>query len=241
MTSRSSPALALALVEHAAGATDRDALMREVFATLAPEVGFDSASLTTPDGRGIFTWNKPEACTRAWLARAHHYLREGLPMFAAARGCHGVVHDLDVLTRDQRSRSSFYAEYVRPLGARSIALVVVRAGDTASHTVSFSRHAGKAFRERDLERLRKLRSALSLAVRVCPGPEQPRSDVKAQLTPREAEIAGYVAHGLQNAEIAALCGSSPFTVRNQLVAIFRKLEVTTRSELVARVLEADDG
>jgi DNA-binding CsgD family transcriptional regulator len=58
----------------------------------------------------------------------------------------------------------------------------------------------------------------------------------AQLTGREKQIVELVARGLRNAEIAALCGTSCHTVRNQLAIIFTKLDVSTRSELVARAI-----
>jgi DNA-binding CsgD family transcriptional regulator len=46
-------------------------------------------------------------------------------------------------------------------------------------------------------------------------------------------VARLVALGFTNREIALACGTSPHTVRNQLAAIFRKAEVTTRAELTA--------
>ena len=49
---------------------------------------------------------------------------------------------------------------------------------------------------------------------------------------REKEIAQLVCRGLRNGEIANLLGSSRFTVRNQIAAIFRKCDVSSRAELV---------
>jgi two-component system nitrate/nitrite response regulator NarL len=48
----------------------------------------------------------------------------------------------------------------------------------------------------------------------------------------EREIAGMVMRGLSNREIAAARGTSENTVANQLKAIFRKLGVASRIELV---------
>ena len=58
----------------------------------------------------------------------------------------------------------------------------------------------------------------------------------AGLTARQLQIAELVVRGLTNREIAFALGISPFTVRNQLVAIFEKAQVTTRAELVGRLL-----
>jgi len=58
------------------------------------------------------------------------------------------------------------------------------------------------------------------------------------LTPRERDVLEYLCLGYTNREIALACGSSPNTVRNQLVSIFAKLGVTTRSEAVGVALGA---
>jgi DNA-binding CsgD family transcriptional regulator len=55
------------------------------------------------------------------------------------------------------------------------------------------------------------------------------------LTAREQEIARAVSRGLQNADIAAQMFLSPHTVRDHLKAIFGKLEVRSRGELVAKI------
>jgi DNA-binding NarL/FixJ family response regulator len=52
-----------------------------------------------------------------------------------------------------------------------------------------------------------------------------------QLTPQEQKIAVLVALGLTNKEIAQRLGSSPFTVRNQVKAIMRKLELKNRIQV----------
>ena len=52
-----------------------------------------------------------------------------------------------------------------------------------------------------------------------------------KLTPKEQQIAKLVAQGLTNKEIAQLLGSSPFTVRNQVKIIIRKLELKNRIQV----------
>jgi DNA-binding CsgD family transcriptional regulator len=51
------------------------------------------------------------------------------------------------------------------------------------------------------------------------------------LTDRQREILGYVGLGYTNPEIARACGISKFTVRNQLVRLFERFGVATRTEL----------
>lgn len=55
------------------------------------------------------------------------------------------------------------------------------------------------------------------------------------LTPREQEICEATARGLSNQEIAAEVGLSAHTVRDHLKAVFAKMGVTSRGELVARM------
>ena len=57
------------------------------------------------------------------------------------------------------------------------------------------------------------------------------------LSPRERELVQYLRLGYTNREIALACGTSFRTVRNQLSHLFQKLEVSTRSEAVARSFE----
>jgi DNA-binding NarL/FixJ family response regulator len=52
-----------------------------------------------------------------------------------------------------------------------------------------------------------------------------------RLTRQEQKIVALVAQGLTNKEIAQRLGSSPFTVRNQVHVIMRKLELKSRVQV----------
>jgi len=239
MPSREWQSLALDLVEQAAAASSREALLDAVFGTLAREVGLDSASIVSLGPPEFVAWNKPPEFADLFRARHTRYLRETQPWLHAAIAQRGVAQDRDVFSIHARDRMAFYSEFIRSLGASSTAAMLVRSEGSPSHVVSFSRYGRSRFRQPELDVLRRLRPAVSLAVRVCPGDEArppARPDPSPVLTPREAQIADYVSRGFRNAEIAALCGTSPFTVRNQLQIVFRKLDVTTRAELTARYL-----
>jgi len=54
-----------------------------------------------------------------------------------------------------------------------------------------------------------------------------------RLTPRERELAEIVGDGHANAEIARRLRKSVHTVKKQLQAVFRKLGVERRSQLIA--------
>jgi DNA-binding CsgD family transcriptional regulator len=57
----------------------------------------------------------------------------------------------------------------------------------------------------------------------------------SSLTPAERDVAGLVARGLTNPEIAARLGVSAGTIKDQVSSVLRKLGVRTRAELAAAV------
>jgi DNA-binding NarL/FixJ family response regulator len=66
-------------------------------------------------------------------------------------------------------------------------------------------------------------------------PAAPGSAADYQLRPREAEILDLLAKGLLKKEIAARLGISYWTVQTHVARIYRKLQVRTRSQAVAKV------
>ncbi|MES2901026.1 MAG: XrtB/PEP-CTERM-associated transcriptional regulator EpsA [Pseudomonadota bacterium] len=64
----------------------------------------------------------------------------------------------------------------------------------------------------------------------------PRTGAARTLSPREAEIMHWLREGRTNAEIAAILGLSPLTVKNHLQRMYRLLGVGNRTEAVARSL-----
>jgi DNA-binding CsgD family transcriptional regulator len=57
------------------------------------------------------------------------------------------------------------------------------------------------------------------------------------LTPREAEVLSWMAHGKRNAEIAVILGMQPSTVAKHAERIYEKLEVENRTTAIARAWE----
>jgi DNA-binding CsgD family transcriptional regulator len=55
------------------------------------------------------------------------------------------------------------------------------------------------------------------------------------LTPRERDVVSSIARGFSTAEIAAALFLSPHTVRDHVKAVFEKVGVSSRGELVARL------
>ena len=60
---------------------------------------------------------------------------------------------------------------------------------------------------------------------------------KVRLSPREQEIVRLIAKGMPNKGIAAVLDISQYTVATYLKRLFVKLDVCSRAQMVARVLE----
>jgi len=67
------------------------------------------------------------------------------------------------------------------------------------------------------------------------------ADVFPDLTPREVEVLGLIARGLNNGEIANHLYISPKTVRNHITHIFDKLQVDSRAKAIVLAREAGLG
>lgn len=97
------------------------------------------------------------------------------------------------------------------------------------------------FRASDLELLGKIKPFLELALAAHwkdeQGPTEWRcSPVARELTVREAEVVEHLLHGASNREIADLCNVTVATVKAHFFNIFGKTGVSSRTELVTRLL-----
>jgi DNA-binding CsgD family transcriptional regulator len=113
--------------------------------------------------------------------------------------------------------------------------------------IAFTRHRdASAFNADDLADLSAL--CLHLSTRLAELRSKPfvpelagsesTSSVKNRLTPREMQIAELVAQGLTNAQIGQSLWITEHTVKQALKRMFRKLEISSRAELVARIAQA---
>lgn len=103
--------------------------------------------------------------------------------------------------------------------------------------IGFTRYRGtSAFNEENLADL----SALCLHLSTWLAARQPHKDEfhssdASRLTARETQIASLVARGLTNAQIGAELWITENSVKQALKRMFRKLEVSTRAEMVAKI------
>ena len=164
------------------------------------------------------------------------YGAELAPVFEAARKT-GCAVDSQVLG-SRFTRSRYYREIAAPQRSAAAAIIVLEVRERVLGAFILGRRRG--FSAQEVRVLQALSPALALglasfakpssfALPCGSGPEP------ARLTPREQEIAEYVALGYTNEQIGIACGIAATTVRNRLAALFERLQVGSRAELVSRL------
>ena len=86
-----------------------------------------------------------------------------------------------------------------------------------------------------LGRIARELQSLSLAAQSAPGVVPLTHPDLADLTPREAEVLTHLVSGKRSPAIAQKLHISPNTVRNHLKSVFRKLGVTSQTQLIERM------
>jgi hypothetical protein len=159
--SRAQPMSDFAL--RALDATNRDELRRDMLATIRPLVGFDFGVIWSPgDGEGTV-----EGFDRAVFAlyqrRQRLYADDVGRLVVAAQAQRDVTRDEVALDLEQRSRSRFYSEIIRPVGSASFLTAVMRVGRQVVSIMQLGRGRGFRFPERSAASLRQLVPTLALA------------------------------------------------------------------------------
>jgi DNA-binding CsgD family transcriptional regulator len=169
----------------------------------------------------------------SWRARGGH---EGSPLVAALDArCGGLLAEEDdfevefelALRLHQGSANPYgeartrlcYGERLRRAGRRVDARPELRAALEA-----FERLEAPAWVKRARRELRATGEKLGRRT----------AELGDELTPQELQVALQVAEGKTNREVAAALFLSPKTVEFHLSRVYRKLDVTSRSELVRR-------
>jgi DNA-binding CsgD family transcriptional regulator len=180
-------------------------------------VAIDTA--TVDRGRGVFLREPALAPLRAGLATER------------------AASESRFFTPAAWRRTAVFREVLHPIGVQSVLLAgLVRPAHRAPRLLCLLRD-GAGFSDREEDRLSSLIQILSIADAAVS--EAARTEYPPALTPcltrglttRQAEICGLLQHGYTNREIAAVYAISAYTVRNHLVRIFERFDVSNRTEL----------
>lgn len=187
----------------------------------------------------------------------HHYCehvrrRDPIRRWLAAveaRRTDEVARLSDLVPLHRQVRTRYYRELMQPCNAGHVLTMAVRHGGVVSGALSLVRAADAAdFSAHERALAQSLAPVLALAYGIAceragrtatpaaaPDPAMATLAPLAPLTPREREVAALVAAGHPNKEIARRLCTSHWTVKNQLRAIFAKLDVHSRTGLCARL------
>lgn len=166
------------------------------------------------------------------------YARELAPAVVGAAAERAVV-DTDVLGPRHR-RLAFTREVLEPRGIGSSLYCDVSVPGRPPWLIIFSRaRSDRAFQRAAIADMRELVPVIALANAAVTDATPPWNEPFA-LNARERQLAEMVRLGYTNAQIALVVGLSPNTVRNQLSALYRRVGVGSRAELVGALTEPRD-
>jgi DNA-binding CsgD family transcriptional regulator len=223
------------LLDAAASAASWADYERPLFEWLDRSIGFDLAFCVRHGEIGPHAPGLDSQVRRESAGRFEVYAREYEPLRRKALQEGGAAIDVEVFGRATLERTLTYREMMQPHRGRS-SLLAFMGGPTDPRVLLVLGRTGTGeFTERDRQQLVAARSLLTVCERAVASRQF--AAAAPALSPRERELIQYLRLGYTNREIGAACGTSFRTVRNQLSHLFDKLEVSTRSEAVARSFE----
>jgi DNA-binding CsgD family transcriptional regulator len=138
----------------------------------------------------------------------------------------GAATDRQVLGKNL-ARTELFQRVMVPLGGTETLILVPRVRDRILGMLALGR-CGGYFSPAALAHAKDLVPALSVAYCAVSA----NADPMLELTAIELDLLDYLELGWGTRQIAAARGTSFFTVRNQLSAMYRKLDVTNRAEAI---------
>ena len=167
----------------------------------------------------------------------HHLHEHAVLAYVQATGDGRAKRMSDFLSDRQFRSLGLYHDFYRRRGVAYQAAIAAQAPGGGLIAVALNRQ-GRDFSSGDLELLDLLRihvgQAAALALR--PGSAaSPDAAADRLLTPQQARVLRLVADGQSDRGIARTLGISPRTVHAHLQRTYRALDVTSRTEAVARL------
>jgi DNA-binding CsgD family transcriptional regulator len=144
------------------------------------------------------------------------------------------VHNLSMQSLEDWQQSKIYQQLFRLYGVEHGMVAPLLGNGRLIGGVYFMRSKDfPAFTDRDLIQLGSLCQHISVRLATLRFPGTP--SLMNCLTPRELDIVELVAQGLSNREIALRLYISRDAVKQTLKRVFRKLDVSARAEMVAKL------
>jgi len=134
------------------------------------------------------------------------------------------------MARQPLRDSRRYQDFLQRYGVVDVVEIVAHRADQPQAAISLLRTAEQGvFTPDQLAQLNALQALLQMAV----ANMQPCDDALAGLTPKEREIAWLLRQGASNKQLALELDVGLATIKTHLIHLFRKMGVSSRTELVA--------
>ncbi len=159
------------------------------------------------------------------------------PLLDYVQSYHAPVHDEMIFPAGGWKKSTMYENFCAGYNHEHMAIAPIVGDGRLVGGIYFGRVKNtSAFNHLDIAKLSAICTHFSATLAVFRSKEMAfDSPLAASLTPRELQIAHLVAQGLNNAEIGAKLWITRNTVKATLKRIFRKLNVSARAQMVARL------
>ncbi len=150
---------------------------------------------------------------------------------------HAPAHEQLMLTPEDWKRCELYQRCCSSYDHEHIMTGPIVGNGGLIGTIHFARVCGTpAFNTENLTTLYAVCTHVSTSLAMLRvQPNRFNTKLVSRLTPRELQIAELVAQGLTNAEIGAQLWITQNSVKQALKRMFRKLEISARTELVAQL------
>lgn len=178
-----------------------------------------------------------EGVTNAFVERYEQIGKLVDPVLKYVLEYHAPAHEELVLPNGAWKQSELYQRCCIEYDHEHIMTGPIVGQGQLIGTVHFARVGNTpAFSAHDLANLGAVCTHLSACLATLRQPNLPEpQSIFSNLTPRELQIAQLVAKGLTNAEIGAELWITQNSVKQALKRIFRKLSVSARTEMVAKL------
>lgn len=176
-----------------------------------------------------------------FVARYQKVGRDNDPLFSYMVKHHAPVHEKMILSPGGWKQSEIYKNVCAYYDHEHIAIGPIVGEGRLVGAIYFGRVENRTFDYQDIANISALSMHLSATLAKLRTQQTKINFASAsQLTNRERQIAELVAEGLTNADIGTQLWISTNTVKQTLKNIFRKLNVSTRAHMVAKLKDNSD-